>query len=107
MALTEGANGSQLMTGTAANLFVSQTTLQHYATWIFTNALLAGDVLHIVIFVNDVNGAAERIYDEFDVSGVQAKPGVFIPFVPTNSYRITAHQTAGTNRTITWVRYES
>jgi len=107
MVLLEGANGSQLMTGSAANLFSSVLALAHYATWIFTNTLQAGDTLHIIVYTNDVNGAAERIYDEFDVVGAQTKPGVFIPFVPTNSYRITAHQTTGTNRTITWVRYES
>ena len=107
MALTEGAKGAQLMTGSAANLFSSVTTIAHYAMYIFTDALQSGDILRIIIYVNDPQDSTERIYDQFDVSGVQSKPAVFIPFLPTDSYRVTAHQTAGTNRTISWVRYES
>ncbi len=107
MALTEGAKGEQLMTGSAANLFSSVAVLTHFAAYIYTDQLQAGDTIHIVIYVHDPQDSTERIYDEFDVTGVQTKTAVFIPFLPTDSYRITAQQTAGTNRTISWVRYEA
>lgn len=107
MVLTEGATGALAVTGSVANLFSSQTTLQHYATWIFFFNLTAGDSIEITIYVEDAQASTERIYDQFIVSGVQDKPSVFIPFVPTESYRVEAETISGTNRTINWVRYES
>ena len=95
------------MDGTEQNLFASQTTLQHYATWIFFHNLLGGDKIEIRVYVNDEQSVVERIYDKVTIPGPVTDPAVFFPFVPTNSYRVTAKQVAGTNRTITWQRLET
>lgn len=99
--------GTILMDGTEQNLFASQTTLQHYATWIFFHNLLANDSIEIRVYVNDQQSALERVYDFLEIPGPVDDPAVFFPFVPTNSYRVTAKQIAGTNRTITWQRLET
>lgn len=109
MGLEEGGKGTPTIGTSVADLFASQTILKHYSTWIFFNNLQTGDSFEIVIYVNDPNAtAAERIYDRFTVNGSQTnKPATFIPFIPTDSYRITAQKLAGTDREIRWVRYES
>ena len=106
MPLTED-HGNLVTDGTEQNLFSSQTTLAHYATWVFTQAMVAADVIVITIYVNDEEGSAERIYDTVTISGVQTKPAVFIPFVPTNSYRVTVERTSVAALTINWTRNES
>jgi len=109
MGLIEGGKGTPIITGSTADLFVPQTVLKHYSTWIFFNNLQNGDSFEIVIFVNDPNiAASERIYDRFTVNDSQAnKPGVFIPYITTDSYRITAQKLFGTDRELRWVRYET
>lgn len=106
MALTS-TPGQTVMDGTEQNLFASQTTLQHYATWIFFDALLAGDIIRVKVYVNDEQDSVERVYDKYDVPGPVDDPAVFNPFVPTDSYRVTCEQIAGTNRTISWQRLET
>jgi len=107
MALTEGFKQALLMDGSVQNLIASTIGLNYYSAWIFFHALLAGDSIQITVYVNDPQSSTERIYDQFTVSGLQAKPAVFIPNLPTDSFRVTAQQTAGTNRTINVVRYDN
>jgi len=107
MGLEEGAKGALTVTAVIANLFASQTTLKHYSTWIFFHNLVSGDSIEITIHVNDPQDVTERIYDKFTVADAQSEPGVFIPFLPTDSFRIEAQKLTGIDREITWVRYES
>ena len=106
MALTR-TNGQTVMDGTEQNLFGSQTILQHYATWIFFDALLAGDKIVVRVYVNDGQDVVERVYDKYTVPGPVDDPAIFNVFVPTDSYRVTCEQTDGTNRTISWQRLET
>ena len=107
MALTEAAKGTPTV-GALADLVPTQTVLQHYATWIFFQNLTITEEYEIVVYVNDPNPTtAERIYDTFTVSGAQSDPAVFIPFIPTDSYRVTAEKISGTDRVIDWVLYTS
>ena len=107
MGLEEGAKGALTVGVVIADLFASQTTLKHYSTWINFHNLLVGDSIEITVHVNDPQIATERVYTQFTVKDVQTKPAVFVPFLPTDSYRIEAQKLTGTDREITWVRYES
>ena len=107
MVLTEGANGSIVADGTEQNLFASQTVLKHYVTWLFVNNMVDGDELTVRTFVNDVNASLEKIYEEQIIFDSQSEVAVFLPFVPTDSYRVTIQQGVGPFKTFTWVRYES
>ncbi len=108
MALAE-FSGTLPVTDIVANLFGSQTTLQTYATSIFFDLLEAGDAIEIIIFEKDVAAASEKVFDTFTVTGEQVAllgPDAFIPPIGTSSYRVSARRTAGSNRSITWVRKE-
>ena len=104
--LFETAKGTPTI-GTLVNLFVSQTTLQHYSTYINFNNLTSGDSFQITIYINDPNTPAERIYDQFTVTNAQSEPSIFTPFLPTDSYRVTAEKLTGTDSIIDWVLYTS
>lgn len=106
MALTQ-TPGSLTVDGTEKNLFASQVTLQHYACWIFLHNMGATDVLTIRIYVNDEQSTdTERLYIEDTYSGTQDVPSIFLPFVPTDSYRVTAQRDAGSFTTLTWARQD-
>lgn len=107
MVLVEGAKGALLMDGTVQNIIPTSTGLKYFSAWLFLQNMASGDTIIFTIYANDPQSSTERIYDQFTVSGAQTKTGVFIPNIPTDSFRVTAEQTAGTNRTINWVRYDS
>ena len=100
-------NGSKTMTGAEDNLFVSQTTLKHYATHVFLHNMTSTDTIIIRVYVKDVDTGVEKLFITATATGVQSDPDVFVPFLPTSSYRVTCEQTAGTNRAIPWTRNEA
>jgi len=104
MALTQ-FSGAQTV-GAIANLFSSLTVLKTYATMINFQNLQLGDSIEITIYINDLEDATERIFDQFTVFDVQNDPSTYIPPIPTDSYRITAEKISGTDREITWTRQE-
>ena len=106
MALTE-FNGSKTMTGAEDDLFASQTTLKHYATHIFLHNMTSTDVIIIRVYIKDVDTGVEKLYISPTTSGVQGDADVYVPFMPTSSYRVTCEQTAGTFRAIPWTRAEA
>jgi hypothetical protein len=107
MALTQTAGVSPTLDGTEQNLFSSQTTLKHYAMWAFLHTLGAGDTVIIRVYANDPQSSTERLYDEATYSGTQSSPAVYIPYIQTNSFRVTVERTAGTVSTINFARIES
>jgi len=111
MTLTQ-TNGSQLLSASEIDLFVSETALQLYNTKVFLDDLADGDEIVIRIFNNDVFAATEKAIDVQTLVGrdVNGIPGVNIPWLPDNSYRVTVQQTvtevALDFATITWVRHD-
>jgi len=98
MALTLATSGSQLTNGTEQEI-INQTSLNHFATYIFANAMQNGDRLTIRVFVKDDQGAITRKYLDVEIIDAQITPAVFIPFVPATQYRITIQRTGGSDRT--------
>lgn len=110
MVLVEGVKGGLLMDGTVQNIIPSATGLKYFSAWLFIHNLVSGDNIIFKIYVNDPQSSTERVWDEFTVNGAQTKPAVFIPNVPTDSFRVTAEQTAtgaGGYKTVNYVRYDS
>jgi len=98
MALTLAQQGSQLTNGTEQEI-VNITSLNHFAAYIFTDAMQSGDRLTVRVFILDDQGATTKKYLDVELLDVQVTPAVFIPFVPANQYRITIQRTGGSDRT--------
>lgn len=96
-------NGTITSSATEQNLF-DITTDDHYATYIFTHNMTATETIVIKVYVRDENASTMRTYQTETLTGVQADPAIFIPFVPTKQYRVSIQRTAGTDRAFTWLR---
>lgn len=105
MALTLADKGSQLMDGTELDLFPSQIVLLHYSTTVFFDTLAAGDEILLRVYVKDEQTGGEKLYRTVPIEGLQKNPATIINWISTSSYRVTAEQITGTNKTITWARY--
>jgi len=82
------------------------TANEHYASFIFTQNMTASETIIIRIYVLDSNTATMRLYEEQSISGVQADPAYFVPFVPAQEYKVTIQRTAGSDKSYTWLRTE-
>jgi len=104
MALTLNQSGNLTTNGTEQQLF-SVTSLNHFACYIFTEAMQAGDSLTIRVFVLDDDATTLRKYLDVTLLDVQASPAVFIPFLPTNQYRVTIQRVGGVDRNYSFSLY--
>lgn len=105
MAITFTDN-STTSTTSEANLF-DVTADAHYACWIFTHNMQAGDTMEFKIYVKDQNGAAMRVWIFKTLQDAQTnEPAFFVPFVATKQYKITVKRTTGADRAFTWQRIE-
>ena len=97
-------NGSVLTDGTEQDLF-DLTALQHYATWIFLDELLTGDSIQVRVFIQDpADASAMKKYIDVLVSGAQSNPAFYIPWTPTEQYKVSVQRFLGAEHTITWCR---
>ena len=107
MVLTH-ANGTLTTTTSEDDLFsITTGGPKHFATWIFLMNMTSTETFQIRVYVRDENTPAERKYIDTEVSGAQTDPAFFIPFVPSDQYRVSIQKTAGTNQIVTWVRAEA
>ncbi len=102
MVLTSVDNDELLMNGTEQNLFSSQVALKHYQTNVFFDELVGGDEILVRVYIEDKFAALEKRYRTEIVRGLQDNPARLANWLPTGSYRVTAQQIAGVNKTITW-----
>jgi len=106
MALILADSNELLMDGTEQDLFVKQLVLQQYETHIFFDQLVAGDQILIRVYLDDTFDNAERKYLTIPVEGLQDNPAFVVNWLVSSTYRVTCQQMTGTNRTISWARYE-
>ncbi len=109
MVLGEGTKGVLLMTGAVQDI-ITATGLKYYSGYVYLDNLVAGDSVDIIIYVNDPQAAALKIYDQWTYSGVQDVPAIFLVNVPTDDFKVTIEQTAqgaGGYKNINYVRYDS
>ncbi len=101
-------NGSITTTAAEQNLFnITTGGPKHFATWVFAHNMIAGDEVEIRVYVRDENTPAERKYVDVLINGLQDDPAFFIPFIPSDQYRVSIQRTLGTDRLFTWVRAEA
>ena len=99
------SNGS--ITSSASEQNIADVTAdEHFALWIFTHNMQAGDTVVIRTKTLDANTSTVRTYDTTTLSGVQSDPAYYIPFLAAKQYRVTIQRTAGTDRSYTWLRAE-
>jgi len=101
MVLGLAGSGNVTTNGTEQVVF-TQSSVNHYAAYIYTQNMQVGDELTIRVFVLDDDGIALRKYLDIALTGVQLSPAVFIPFIPTGQYRLTIQRTAGVDRNYTF-----
>jgi len=101
MVLGLAASGNLTTNGTEQILF-TQSSVNHYAVYIYTQNMQAGDELTIRVFVLDDDGVTLRKYLDIALAGIQISPAVFIPFIPTGQYRCTIQRTLGVDRNYTF-----
>lgn len=88
------------------NLF-DITALRHFATWIYLDNLIGGDSVQIRVEIQDPNDASSmKRYIDVLISDAQANPAFYIPWVPTQQYRVSIQRITGTDKVITWCRKE-
>ncbi len=101
-------NGSLTSSAAEQDLFsVTTGGPKHFATWIFTQNMLATHTIQIRVYVRDENSPSEQKYIDTEISGAQTDDAFFIPFVPSDQYRVTLQRTAGTDVAYPWVRAEA
>ncbi len=97
-------NGSILTDGTEQDLF-DETALQHYATWVFLDNLLGGESVQVRVYIQDpADSGAMKKYIDVLVSDAQSNPSFYIPWTPTEQYRVSIQRVSGVAQTITWCR---
>ena len=99
-------DGNITTNATEQNLF-DITALRHYATWIYLDNLLGGSSVQIRVSIQDPNDASSmKRYIDVLISDAQANPAFYIPWVPTQQYRVSVQRVAGADSVITWCRKE-
>ena len=97
-------NGSVLTDGTEQDLF-DITALQHYATLVFLDDLETGDSIQVRVYIQDpADSAAMKKYIDVLVTDAQSNPAFYIPWTPTEQYRVSIQRVNGGDHTVTWCR---
>lgn len=97
--------GQTTADGTEQTLW-DTTADNHFAAFIFANAMASGDTLEIRIYAYDQQNTTMRQLDLVTLYGVQSSPAYYIPYITTKEYKVTIKQTAGTNRTYAWQKIQ-
>jgi phenolic acid decarboxylase len=58
------------------------------------------------VYVYDTNATTYRIFQTITLTGVQTDPAGYIPTVLSSQYKVTVQRTAGTDKAVTWKRFE-
>ncbi len=102
----QSTDGTVLTDGTEQDLF-DITALMHYASWVYLDNLVDGGSVQIRVYIQDPNDSAQmKKYIDTLVSDAQSNPSFYIPWVPTQQYRVSVQRVLGSNINITWCRKE-
>lgn len=94
------------MDGTEQTLF-ENTELGEYSGYIFLDTLESGDIVKIKVYLKDVEDNVYKKHIEEDLSGVLTIPTMRItPMIGKIGIKVTAEQTLGTYRTITYMWFK-
>ena len=110
MVLTLAQSGAVTIVNNNETELFNVSSIKHYATWLHVNQMVAGDKLVVRVYVQDDQTPISRKYLDVEIVGSQTVPAIFIPFVPSSSYRVTIQQTepfGGPFHTYNFQRYET
>ncbi len=99
-------NGTVTTAGTTETNLFDITGNAYYSCWVFLHNLTATETYTIRVYVLDGQSSVMRKFLEEPRVGVQADPAVFIPPVPAAQYRVTVQRAGGSDRAITFQRWE-
>lgn len=106
MALTE-SDGSITTTAAEQSLFdITTGGPKYFTSIIFLNAMTATETFRIRVYVYDSNAASYRTMVDETIIGAQDPPAYYMPSVLSSQYKVTIIRTAGTDRAVTWKRFE-
>jgi hypothetical protein len=106
MALTE-ADGTITTSATEQDLFsITTGGPKYFTSIIFLNTMTASETFRIRVYVYDTNGATYRTFVDETITGAQDPPAYYMPTVLSSQYKVTIIRTAGTDRAVTWKRFE-
>lgn len=90
------------MNGTEQTIFENME-LGEYSGYIFLDDMQAGDTITIRVYIKDEEDEAYKLWDSSEYNNVQTKPTTRIPPLAGKvGIKITARQTAGSYREITY-----
>lgn len=98
-------DGTITTTSSEQNLF-DITGDNHYATWLFLNAMTGTETFLIKVYIYDQNGATYRLAESESLVGALDPPSIFLPFISGKRYKVSIQRTAGTDRAVAWQRIE-
>jgi hypothetical protein len=100
-------DGTQTTTASEVDLFsITTGGPKYFTTILFLHNMTATETFVFKVYVYDTNGAAYRLFQTITRVGVQADPAGYIPTVLSAQYKVSIQRTAGTDRAITWERFE-
>ena len=106
MALTE-ADGTITTTASEQSLFdITTGGPKYFTSIIFLHNMTATETFRIRVYVYDSNGAAYRTMVDETITAAQDPPAYYMPTVLSSQYKVTIIRTAGTDRAVTWKRFE-
>jgi hypothetical protein len=79
---------------------------KYYTTIVFLHNMTATETFRIRVYLYDSNGAAYRTMEDQTITGAQDPPAFYTPTMLTSQYKVTIIRTAGTDRAVTWKRFE-
>lgn len=106
MALTE-ADGTITTSASEQNLFdITTGGPKYFTSIVFLHNMTATETFRIRVYVYDSNGTTYRTLADETITGAQDPPAYYIPTVLSSQYRVSIIRTAGTDRAVTWKRFE-
>ena len=106
MALTE-ADGTITTSASEQDLFdITAGGPKYFTTIVFTNAMTATETFVFKVYVYDTNATTYRVFQTITLTGAQTDPAGYLPTLLSSQYKVSVQRTAGTDRAVTWKRFE-
>jgi hypothetical protein len=103
MALAQAASGTQTAVIGTTHTLSTPATGKTYVLHLDLSALVAGDVLLIILQTKVLSTSTMRNFYSYTLAGPQADPNhVSVPVPSFNGCQFQIKQTAGTGRAIDW-----
>jgi hypothetical protein len=106
MPLTE-ADGTITTSAVEQSLFdITTGGPKYFTTIVFLHNMTGTETFRIRVYLYDTNGATARTMVDETITGAQDPPAFYVPTMLSSQYKVTIIRTAGTDRAVTWKRFE-